>query len=76
MPKTHIKLRTWREEFGNGIKLTVFAGLEGQILQNAGSLHLTIGEWQLLGATIHHGHETMGAKNHLTLDIDDVLTHD
>ena len=39
------------------ISTTFFFGEEGQTLQNAGTLILTIGEWQIFGATLLCGQD-------------------
>lgn len=59
-----LKLRLKRTA-NNQIHVTFFIGEAGQTLQNAGSILVHIGEWQLFGAAVLHGSKIM--QKHLSL---------
>jgi hypothetical protein len=55
-----IKLKS-EASINDTIRETVFVGVEGQTLQNAGSLLLRMGEWQMFGALMLIGAEQVRA---------------
>lgn len=61
-----VKMKSMQE--GNRVRETFFIGEEGFTLQNAGSLLLEIGEWQLLGAALLCSQEIVN-KNYPRLKV-------
>ena len=50
----------------DNIRVTVFYGVEGQTMQNAGTLNLRIGEYQITAAALGMGTEK--TKGHLRFE--------
>ena len=70
MNRTHIKMSLRRRD-DESIDCTVFAGNEGQTLQNCGTLVLRIGEWQLLGVALGLGYDSYSSiKQHLYYSVE------
>lgn len=67
MGRTHIKWRL-RKAGEDRVNLTVFAGTEGQTLQNAGTLRLYAGEYQWLGAAVLRG--SQGIDDYLLFEVE------
>lgn len=66
---TKLKVRVRRTPDGN-IRATFFLGADGQTLQNAGSLIMRIGEYQIIFAALGTGLKQPGWAQHLTLELE------
>jgi hypothetical protein len=78
---TIIKLVGWRDpgKPEDRLVIRVFAGIEGDTMQLCGELRFTVGEWQVFGAALMWGADSMAKamlpnRPHLVLDVEDPLT--